>query len=72
MNVLPILVGVNLVDFYLEQNTLLAIKLYDRGCDLSAEDAYSSLKHDPTFTFAGGPFCPTLDFAYLYDYSAHI
>jgi hypothetical protein len=27
----------------------------------SAEDAYSSAAPDPTFTFVGGPCCPTLD-----------
>jgi hypothetical protein len=32
------------------------------GCDWSAEDAYSSAAPDPTFAFAGGPCCPTLDF----------
>jgi hypothetical protein len=32
------------------------------GCDPSAEDAYFSEAPDPTFTFVGGPCCPTLDF----------
>jgi hypothetical protein len=32
------------------------------GCDRSAKDAYSSAAPDPTFTFVGGPCCPTLDF----------
>jgi hypothetical protein len=32
------------------------------GCDRSADDAYSSAAPDPTFSFVGGPCCPTLDF----------
>jgi hypothetical protein len=31
-------------------------------CDRSAEDAYSSMAPDPTFSFVGGPCYPTLDF----------
>jgi hypothetical protein len=30
------------------------------GCDQSAETAYSSMEHDPTFTFVGGQCCPKL------------
>jgi hypothetical protein len=36
------------------------------GCGRSAEDAYSSEVPDPTFAFAGGPFCPTLDFVFAF------
>jgi hypothetical protein len=32
------------------------------GCDRSAGDVHSSTALDPTFTFVGGPFCPTFDF----------
>jgi hypothetical protein len=31
------------------------------GCDRSAEDSYSSVAPDPTFTFIGGPCCPTFE-----------
>jgi hypothetical protein len=31
-------------------------------CDISAEDAYSSMTPNPIFAFFGGPCCPTLDF----------
>jgi hypothetical protein len=37
------------------------------GCDQSAEDAYSSMAPDPTFTFVGGLCCSTLDFYLLLD-----
>jgi hypothetical protein len=37
-----------------------------RGCDRSAEDAYSSASPDPTFAFVGGPCCPTLDFVIVF------
>jgi hypothetical protein len=33
-------------------------------CDLSAEDAYSSMAPDTTFAFVGGPCCLTLDFVF--------
>ena len=36
------------------------------GCDRSAEDAYSSLAHFPTFAVVGGPCYPTLDFVYVF------
>jgi hypothetical protein len=45
-------------------------------CDRSVGDADSSMAHDPTFAFVGGPCCPTLDFVYIclldYDYFWHI
>jgi hypothetical protein len=34
------------------------------GCDRSAENSYSSMAPDPTFTFARSLCCPTLDFVY--------
>jgi hypothetical protein len=38
------------------------------GCDRTAEDAYSSAARDPTFAFAGGPCCTTLESVYLLDH----
>jgi hypothetical protein len=35
------------------------------GCDLSKEDAYSSVAPGHTFAFVVGPYFPTLDFVYV-------
>jgi hypothetical protein len=34
------------------------------GCDGSAEDAYSSMEHDPTSAFVEDPCCRKLDFVF--------
>jgi type IV secretory pathway TrbD component len=36
------------------------------GCDRSAEDAYSSVASDHTFTIAGGLLCTTLEFLFAF------
>jgi hypothetical protein len=44
-------------------------------CDRSAEDAYSSITPDPTFTFVEDPWCPTLEFViafWIMIYVSHI
>jgi hypothetical protein len=45
--------------------TLFWLSAHGR-CDRSTEDAYYSAAPDSTFTFVGGPCCPTLDFVFAF------
>jgi hypothetical protein len=36
------------------------------GDDRSTEDAYSEMAPDPTFASVRGPYCPTLDYLYVF------
>jgi hypothetical protein len=47
--------------------TVLQFRLTAQGgCDRSAEDTYSSLASDPTFSFVEGPCYNTLDFVFAF------
>jgi hypothetical protein len=42
------------------------------GCGRSAEDAYSWVAPDPTFTFVGDPCCPTIDLYLIFGLPSHL